>query len=120
MAQALNLLMSGSAFIYYGEEIGMSNMKFESLDEIENQDDYLIFEREKAPDFKLALKDKPNYKSGAFIQEDYYHFIPYINLCYCYSKLSKYKQAKKYNDKAKLIYKDNELVKINSNFLNNC
>ena len=69
--------------------------------------------------FKLALKDKPNYKSGAFIQEDYYHFIPYINLCYCYSKLNKYKIAKKYNEKANLIHKDNELVKINSNFLNN-
>ena len=69
--------------------------------------------------FKLALKDKINYKSGAFIEEDYYTFIPYINLCYCYAKLGKMKQAKLYNKKAESIHKDNESVKINTEYLNN-
>ena len=69
--------------------------------------------------FKLALKDKPNYKSGAFIEEDYYNFIPYINLCYCYAKLGKYNLAKKYNIKAESIHKNNEAVKINNEYLNN-
>lgn len=69
--------------------------------------------------FKLALKDKPNYKSGAFIEEDYYNFIPYIDICYCYAKLGKYNIAKKYNKKAEAIHKDNESVKINNEYLNN-
>ena len=69
--------------------------------------------------FKLALKDKINYKSGAFIEEDYYNFIPYINLCYCYAKIGKYELAKKYNNKAELIHKDNKSVKINKEYLNN-
>lgn len=69
--------------------------------------------------FKLALKDKPNYKSGAFIEDDYYNFIPYINLCYCYAKIRKYSIAKKYNKKAEFIHKDNKSVKINNEYLNN-
>lgn len=69
--------------------------------------------------FKEALKDKPDYTSGAFIQEDYYTFIPYINLCYCYAKLNKYTLAKKYNEKAKQIHPKDKLVQINTNFLNN-
>ena len=47
--------------------------------------------------FKTALNTKPNIKSGAFIQKDYYTFIPCINLCVCYDKIGKRKQAIKYN-----------------------
>ena len=50
--------------------------------------------------FKAALNIKPNIKSGAFIQMDYYTFIPCINLCVCYDKLGKRKQAIKYNNLA--------------------
>ena len=50
--------------------------------------------------FKTALNTKPNIKSGAFIQKDYYTFIPCINLCVCYDKIGKRKQAIKYNNLA--------------------
>ena len=50
--------------------------------------------------FKEALKSKPNIKSGAFVQQDYYTYIPCINLCVCYDKIGKRKLAINYNDKA--------------------
>lgn len=50
--------------------------------------------------FKTALKLKPNLKSGAFVQIDYYTFIPCINLCVCYDRIGNRKLAIKYNNKA--------------------
>jgi glycosyltransferase involved in cell wall biosynthesis len=63
--------------------------------------------------FEIAIKIKPNYNSGAFIQIDYYNYIPYLNLCVCYDKLKKYKKAKKYNDLAGKI-KPNSKAYINN------
>lgn len=64
--------------------------------------------------FKQATKITPNMKSGAFIQQDYYDYIPYINLCVCYSNLKNYIEAQKYNELAgkykpnSLAYKNNK------------
>lgn len=49
---------------------------------------------------KQATKIKPNIKSGAFIQLDYYNYIPYLNLCVCYNRLGKNKLAYNYNELA--------------------
>jgi tetratricopeptide (TPR) repeat protein len=53
--------------------------------------------------YKLALQ-KPNFKSGAFVEQDKYTFIPCINLSVCYYYLGDKKRAIMYNNKA-LKYK---------------
>lgn len=50
--------------------------------------------------FKQTLNVKPNLKNGGFCILDYYEFIPYLNLCYCYFKLNKIKLSYQYNEKA--------------------
>ena len=64
--------------------------------------------------FKQATRIKPNLQSGAFVQIDYYKYIPYLNLCVCYNRLGKDKIACKYNEKAgkfkpnSIAYKNNK------------
>lgn len=50
--------------------------------------------------YKQATLCEMNLKSGAFVLADYYGFIPYLQLCVCYSRLSDMKKAKEYNDLA--------------------
>lgn len=66
--------------------------------------------------FKQSTKIKPNMTSGAFIFVDYYNFIPYINLCVCYSKIGKYKLANLYNEKAGKLKPDNKAYKSNKEY----
>ncbi len=56
---------------------------------------------------KVSLSIEENINSGAFIQEDYYRFIPYMILTYSYDKLGDYKEAEKYNDLAGIIKPNN-------------
>ncbi len=49
--------------------------------------------------YKMALKDKINEKSGAFVEKEYYTTYPLLQLCVSYYKMGKVKQAKKWNDK---------------------
>ncbi|MDR1116938.1 MAG: glycosyltransferase family 2 protein [Oscillospiraceae bacterium] len=50
--------------------------------------------------YKTALCCEKNPESGAFISEDCYGFIPYIQLCVCYSRLGNDEKAIYYNEKA--------------------
>lgn len=53
--------------------------------------------------FNLASLTEINYQSGAFIQKDYYNYIPYLELCVCYFHLKEYKKAYYYNNLAKNV-----------------
>lgn len=50
--------------------------------------------------FKQALEAKKDLKSGAFIQEECYGFLPAVSLCVCYDRMGDMKQAEKYNELA--------------------
>lgn len=50
--------------------------------------------------FKTALSCKRNDKSGGFIINDCYDYIPYLQLCICYDKLGDKIQAYNYNELA--------------------
>lgn len=50
--------------------------------------------------YKQALHAKKASRSGAFIQEDCYGFLPAISLCVIYDRLGQKEEAKKYNDLA--------------------
>lgn len=50
--------------------------------------------------YEQATKCDINLKSGAFVLSDYYKFIPYLQLCVCYSRLNNIKKAEEYNDLA--------------------
>lgn len=50
--------------------------------------------------FLQALNAKKDYRSGAFIQEDCYGFLPCILLCVCYDKMGNRKLAEFYNEQA--------------------
>lgn len=50
--------------------------------------------------YKQALKAKKATKSGAFVEEDCYGFIPAISLCICYDRMGDKKQAYQYNELA--------------------
>lgn len=63
--------------------------------------------------YKLAIQ-KYNLKSGAFVETDYYNFIPYVQIGLCYYYLKDYKKAYKYNAKA-LKIKPNNSIAINNN-----
>lgn len=50
--------------------------------------------------YKEATKRKINIDNGGFYIIDYYRYIPYINLSFCYYKLNNLKLSYKYNEKA--------------------
>lgn len=54
-----------------------------------------------------ALKDRINIASGGFFIKDYYDFIPYINLGYCYYNLNDITKAIYYNELAGKIKPNN-------------
>lgn len=66
--------------------------------------------------FQCALLCKKNFESGAFIQHDFYDFIPYMQLCYINFNLKNFEKAKFYHEKAKLIHPLNSLVLYNDKF----
>lgn len=49
--------------------------------------------------YNLALKDKCNLTSGAFVQKIYYDVYPLLQLCVCYYYLGDIKKAKECNNK---------------------
>lgn len=53
--------------------------------------------------YSLALKLKPNIKSGAFVATDYYDIIPLIWLSVCYDRLGDLKKAYHYHCRAKKL-----------------
>ncbi|MDE6200252.1 MAG: glycosyltransferase [Clostridiales bacterium] len=53
--------------------------------------------------YGLAIKAKPNMKSGAFVQADYYGLIPLVWLTVCYDRLGEIKKAYSYHRRAKKL-----------------
>lgn len=50
--------------------------------------------------YRQAFCAPKDMKSGAFIQEECYGFLPAISLCVCYDRMGDQKQAEKYNEMA--------------------
>ncbi|MDE5593407.1 MAG: glycosyltransferase [Clostridiales bacterium] len=53
--------------------------------------------------YDVALHCKPDMKSGAFVQTDYYGFIPLMWLTVCYDRLDEIKKAYGYHRRAKKL-----------------
>lgn len=80
-----------------------------------------IFMQEKKYDssifwYKCALKDRANFKSGAFVESMYYDVYPLLNLCVCYYKLGDLKKAELYNLKVGKIAPQNAYYLENMKF----
>lgn len=56
--------------------------------------------------------------SGAFIEKDYYDFIPYLQLCVCFDKLGDKESAKNYNDLAAFLKPNHPSVLYNKEYFN--
>lgn len=67
--------------------------------------------------FELATKININYQSGAFVQTEYYNYIPYLELCVCYFNLKEYKKAYYYNSLAKDLKPFDQIPKNNDIYL---
>ena len=63
--------------------------------------------------YKQALLDQPDLHPGAFMPEDFYQFIPYIQLCICYDCLKNYKTAFIYHTKAQKLKPESDAVRHN-------
>lgn len=67
--------------------------------------------------FNLATLIEIDFESGAFIQKDYYNYIPYLELCVCYFNLKDYKKSYYYNNLAKNVKPFEEIPKQNELFI---
>ena len=63
--------------------------------------------------YEIALKNKPDIKSGAFVEWQYFTTYPCLQLCVCYYKINNFKKAICYNNKA------GKFDKTNKYYLNN-
>lgn len=68
--------------------------------------------------YKTALS-VPQTDKGGFRQNDYYGYIPHIELCVCYSHLGDFETAKYHNNMAGKIKPDAFAVKYNEKYLAN-
>ncbi len=66
--------------------------------------------------YRLALRSKPNVKSGAFVQADYYGIIPLIWLTVCYDRLGETKKAYAYHRRAKKLRPNDKSVIANDEY----
>ena len=69
--------------------------------------------------YQLALTDRPEYHPDAFIETDYYDFIPFIQLCVCYDRMGKYEKALYYHKETKKRRPDSPSVKKNDEYFQN-
>ncbi len=63
--------------------------------------------------YKQALLLKPEVKSGGFVLEDCYGYIPYVQLCVCYDRLGNREKAFEYHKLAMALKPEAEAVKLN-------
>ena len=66
--------------------------------------------------YESALNITPNYSSGAFIDNNYYYYIPLLQLTFLCYKQNDFKKAKKYHLLAKQSYPNDEKVIYNDKF----
>ena len=67
--------------------------------------------------FKTALNCEKNTKSGAFVENDYFDFIPFLELSLCYYNLNDYENFAKYHNLAKEIKPYDLAILNNQKFL---
>ena len=67
--------------------------------------------------YKTANSCKDVSNKGGFVENLYYNYYPFIQLCLCYHKLGDTFMAEKYNKKAKEYYYS-PAVKYNENYFN--
>lgn len=66
--------------------------------------------------YQLARADRPEYHPDAFIEADYYDFIPLIQLCVCYDRMGKHEEALYYHKETKKIRPDSPAVLKNEEY----
>lgn len=59
--------------------------------------------------YEQARLAKMNLASGGFVREDCYGYIPCLQLCVCYDKISEHEKASEYNELA-AVFKESEAV----------
>ena len=67
--------------------------------------------------YKTALKTQKNEKSGEFFENDYYNFIPNLQLSFCYYHVGDYKNFAKFHNKAKKIKPYDKAILNNEKFI---
>ena len=67
--------------------------------------------------YKCALNLTLDAKTGSFIERDYYDFIPYLQLSYCYYNLGDIKNFKKYHNLAKKIKPNHSVIVNNQKYI---
>jgi glycosyltransferase involved in cell wall biosynthesis len=68
--------------------------------------------------YELATKLKKPEDNWGFILEDYWGFIPNIQLCVCYYRLGNMEESYKHNELAAKLKPDSSFVKYNRDFFN--
>lgn len=63
--------------------------------------------------YKQALRSKPDMNSGAFVQADYYGFIPLVWLTVCYDRLGDTAKAYGYHRRAKKLRPSDKSILLN-------
>lgn len=66
--------------------------------------------------FERAAAAKPDLNSGAFVDVDYYGFLPYVWLSVCYDKLGKQRTAYFYHCRARKLRPDHPSVVANQKY----
>ena len=66
--------------------------------------------------FETAAGCERNDRTGAFVREECYDYIPYLQLCVCWDRLGDKARAIAYNEKAGALRPDSEAVKYNRNY----
>lgn len=68
--------------------------------------------------YESACLLKPNYESGQFVDKNFYHLFPHLNLTMLYYKIGDYKNAQKNHVLAKLENPNHPSVLFNEKFFN--
>lgn len=66
--------------------------------------------------YNFALTISPQTNTGQFVNNEYYHFIPKVQLSVCYYSLHEFTIAKKYHDLAKQESPNNKIIMYNEQF----
>lgn len=69
--------------------------------------------------YERALRAKPDYASGAFVDRDCYSFVPLVWLCVCYDRLDDKKRAFRYHCRARKLRSEHPSVIANQNYFCN-
>lgn len=66
--------------------------------------------------YEQALRAKKAVRSGAFVSEDCYGFLPAISLCVCYDRMGERRRAEEYNELAGRYKPDSPYYKSNREY----